>query len=80
MSKRARKNHIQEPLPFPKRGGKRKGAGRPKKGFRASERHKKREALPARCPAHVTLRVEGDRLDEGRPNINVCDAALNLRK
>src|SRR5262249_20200688 len=42
----------------PKRGGKRKSAGRPKKGFRASERHKKREALPARCPAHVTLRIE----------------------
>src|SRR5215813_7583292 len=60
MSKRARKNHIQEPLPFPKRGGKRKGAGRPKKGFRASERHKKREALSARFPTHVTLRVERD--------------------
>jgi REP element-mobilizing transposase RayT len=60
MSRRARKVHIQEPLPFPKRGGKRKGAGRPKKGYRASERHKKREALPARCPAHVTLRVDSD--------------------
>jgi REP element-mobilizing transposase RayT len=60
MSRRARKNHIQESLPFPKRGGKRKGAGRPKKGFRASERHKKREQLPARYPAHVTLRVGSD--------------------
>jgi REP element-mobilizing transposase RayT len=58
MSRRPRKHHIQEQLPFPKRGGKRKGAGRPKKGFRASERHKKREALPARCPVEITLRVE----------------------
>jgi len=58
MSRRPRKHHIQEPLPFPKRGGKRKGAGRPKKGLRASERHKKREALSARFPTHVTLRVE----------------------
>jgi len=55
---RPRKHHVQELLPFPKRGGKRKGAGRPKKGYRASERHKKREALPARCPAHAILRVE----------------------
>lgn len=58
MSRRARKVHIQEPLPFRRRGGKRKGAGRPKKNFRASERHKKREALPSRCPALVTLRVD----------------------
>jgi len=58
MSKKPRKHHIQEPLPFPKRGGKRKYAGRPKKGFRASERHKKREALPPRCPVHAILRVD----------------------
>jgi len=60
MSRKPRTRHVQESLPFPKRGGKRKGAGRPKQGFRASERHKKRETLPARCPAHVTLRVEAD--------------------
>jgi REP element-mobilizing transposase RayT len=58
VSKRPRKHHVQEPLPFPKRGGKRKGAGRPKKSFRASERHKRREALPARCPVHATLRID----------------------
>jgi REP element-mobilizing transposase RayT len=58
MSKRPRKHHIQELLPFRKRGGKRKRAGRPKKGFRASERHKKREALPSRCPVHAILRVD----------------------
>src|ERR1051326_1304043 len=55
---RARKHHVQQLLPFRRRGGKRKGAGRPKKGYRASERHKRREPLPARCPAHVTLRVD----------------------
>jgi len=55
---RARKHHIQELLPSRKRGGKRKGAGRPKKGYRASERHKKRAPLPARCPAHAILRVD----------------------
>jgi len=60
MARKPRKHHVQASLPFPKRGGKRKGAGRPKKGFRASERHKKREVLPARCPVHVTLRVETD--------------------
>jgi len=58
VSRKPRKRHIQETIPFRQHGGKRKGAGRPKKGFRASERHKKREALPARCPAHVTLRVD----------------------
>jgi putative transposase len=57
---RPRKHHIQEALPFPKRGGKRKHAGRPKKGFRASERHKKRERLLARFPVEITLRVERD--------------------
>jgi len=58
MARRAHKRHIQQPLPFPKRGGKRPGAGRPKKGVRASERHKKRPALAARYPVHGILRVE----------------------
>lgn len=57
MGRRARKRHIQQPLPFPRRGGKRRGAGRPKKGERASERHKKRPALAARFPVHGILRV-----------------------
>jgi REP element-mobilizing transposase RayT len=60
VSKKPRKHHIQEPLPFRQHGGKRQGAGRPKKRFRASERHKKREALAARHPTHVTLRVDRD--------------------
>src|ERR1700710_63875 len=40
-----------------RRGGKRKGAGRPKRGPRASERHKKRPKLSAYEPVHVVLRA-----------------------
>jgi REP element-mobilizing transposase RayT len=38
-------------------GGKRKGAGRPPKGARAGAPHKRRPALKATTPVHVTLRV-----------------------
>jgi hypothetical protein len=38
-------------------GGKRVGAGRPKRGAIASEPHKRRPALSARVPVHVTARV-----------------------
>jgi REP element-mobilizing transposase RayT len=41
-----------------RRGGKRRGAGRPAKGARASEAHKRRPFLDARHPVHVVLRVE----------------------
>jgi len=40
-----------------KRGGKRRGAGRPPKGARAGSPHKERPFLHARYPLHVTLRV-----------------------
>ncbi len=40
-----------------RRGGKRKGAGRPPKGPRSSERHKRRPTVDPRNPLHVTLRV-----------------------
>ena len=43
---------------FTTRGGKRKRAGRPRKGFRASEKHETRPPLRAREPVHVILRVE----------------------
>ena len=43
-----------------RRGGKRKGAGRPKKGVRSSEPHKIREAFKPNQPVHVTLRVAPD--------------------
>jgi REP element-mobilizing transposase RayT len=65
MGRRARKRHIQQTFQFrdkngQRRGGKRPGAGRPKNGERASERHKKRPALVARYPVHGILRVEQD--------------------
>jgi REP-associated tyrosine transposase len=40
-----------------KRGGKRRGAGRPPKGARAGERHKQRPFHDARNPVHVVLRT-----------------------
>ena len=48
--------HRQGEL-FPKHGGKRKGAGRPPKGRRSSQPHKKRPALKKSEPVHVTVRV-----------------------
>jgi len=47
----------QQPLPFRSRGGKRPGAGRPPRGPRSSERHKRRPHLEAQHPVHVTLRT-----------------------
>lgn len=41
----------------PKHGGKRRGAGRPKRGHRASERHKVRPQHEAAHPLHVICRV-----------------------
>jgi putative transposase len=51
-----RKRHQQVEL-F-RHGGKRRGAGRPKRGVRASERHKKRAAFKRYEPIHVVQRVE----------------------
>jgi REP element-mobilizing transposase RayT len=56
--RRARKNHVQQELVY--WGGKRKGAGRPKQGFRASQPHKARKEIKAAHPMHVTLRIEED--------------------
>src|SRR5687768_15372348 len=56
----SRKRHIQEELPFKTRGGKRKGAGRPAKGPRASERHKAREDVAPGSVLLVTLRAVPD--------------------
>jgi hypothetical protein len=51
-------NQIQEQLVlFAKRGGKRRGAGRPPKGPRAGSPHKQRPFLNPRYPVHVTLRA-----------------------
>ncbi|MEO8706104.1 MAG: transposase [Kofleriaceae bacterium] len=54
---RPRKRHVQTEITFPKRGGFRKGAGRPPKGERSSEPHKKRPRHLSRHPVHVTIRV-----------------------
>jgi REP element-mobilizing transposase RayT len=56
---RSRKRHVQQQL-FKSHGGKRRDAGRPAKGPRASEPHKRRPALSPRYPVHVTLRVAAD--------------------
>lgn len=42
---------------FKRRGGKRRGAGRPPKEYRAGSPHKTRPVLAERYPVHVTLRV-----------------------
>src|SRR3954470_10051571 len=55
-----RRTHITEPehlVLCKKRGGKRRGAGRPPKGSRAGSPHKARPELCDRYPVHVTLRV-----------------------
>lgn len=54
---RSRKKHVQQAFEFSQRGGKRPGAGRPPKGARSSERHKKRPPVDPRHPLHVTTRV-----------------------
>src|SRR3954470_10901345 len=43
--------------PDKKRGGKRRGAGRPARSERSSEAHKQRPFLHARYPVHVVLRT-----------------------
>jgi len=57
---RPRKRHIQRALEFRTHGGKRAGAGRPRKTPRRSEPHTKRPALSRHSPVHATLRVEVD--------------------
>ena len=54
---RPRKKHVQQLFEFRTHGGKRKGAGRPPKGKRSSERHKQRDAIDPRHPQHITTRV-----------------------
>jgi REP element-mobilizing transposase RayT len=48
---------TQRSFEFRTWGGKRKGAGRPPKSKRSSERHKKRPRLKKTHPVHVVLRV-----------------------
>src|SRR5512140_1124553 len=59
---------------FKPRGGKRKGAGRPKKGTRASERHETRPRLRASEPVHVVARVA-----PGIPSLRSRELYLAIR-
>jgi REP element-mobilizing transposase RayT len=56
---RLRRSGPEQLVLWKKRGGKRRGAGRPPKGPRAGSPHKERPDLHARYPVHVTLRVVG---------------------
>ena len=56
---RKRGTKVEQLVLWKKRGGKRRGAGRPPKGKRAGSPHKARPFLHARYPAHVVLRVVG---------------------
>jgi len=55
--RRKRSEAGEQLVLFKKRGGKRRGAGRPPKGARAGAPHKERPFLHARYPVHVSLRV-----------------------
>ena len=60
---RPRKRHVQAEMAFQTHGGKRKGAGRPRKGPKGGKPnapHDKRPAHDARHPVHVTLRIVAD--------------------
>src|SRR5215468_7814309 len=54
-----RRSESEQLALWKKRGGKRRGAGRPPKGPRSGSPHKERPFLHARYPVHVTLRVVG---------------------
>jgi len=56
---RQRRSEPEQLALWKKRGGKRRGAGRPAKSSRAGSPHKERPFLHARYPVHVTLRVVG---------------------
>src|SRR6187402_3725660 len=59
MTRRPR-THEQTEMTFRMHGGRRRGAGRPPRGPRSSERHEARPAHDHRHPVHVTLRVVAD--------------------
>jgi putative transposase len=55
-----KRGQRQLSLALPARGGKRRGAGRKAEGDTAGVSHKRRPALAARFPVHVTLRVKAE--------------------
>ena len=54
------KRPVQTEMTFRTWGGARKGAGRPRKGARSSEKHQRRPKLLASEPVHVVARVHRD--------------------
>ncbi len=58
MSRKRRPIPTQQQFGFARRGGRRPGAGRKPKGERPGVSHRTREALAARFPVHVTVRLE----------------------
>src|SRR5689334_8815851 len=57
MTRKRKVARGEQMVLFKKRGGKRRGVGRPPKGQRAGSPHQKRPFLHARYPVHVSLRV-----------------------
>src|SRR5262245_52249106 len=57
MASSAKSKTPEQLVLFRKRGGKRRGAGRPPKGTRTGSPHKARPVLNPRYPVHVTLRA-----------------------
>ncbi len=57
---RTGKARVQTEMEFRTHGGRRRGAGRPSRGPRSSERHKERPVHDHRHPVHVTVRVVAD--------------------
>ena len=53
----AKRSEAEQLVLFKPRGGKRRGAGRKPKGWRAGERHETRPEHDARNPVHVVLRT-----------------------
>ena len=72
---RTRKTHEQMEMTFRTRGGRRRGAGRPPRGPRSSERHKARPVHDRHHPVHVTIRVI-----DGVPNLRQRDMYMQLRE
>jgi REP element-mobilizing transposase RayT len=57
MARTKRSSASEQLALFPKRGGTRRGAGRPPKGTRSGSPHRARPFLHSRYPVHVTLRA-----------------------
>src|SRR5262245_47825791 len=59
-SRDARSRWAQQELPFPRRGGRRRGAGRKPVGPRAGVAHRPRPVIRKKTPVHVTVKLLRD--------------------